>query len=1042
MKAFLKSIALLSLWIVAGCQTPGAVSDPAASQPMSFEEARDLVLEMQQIPMAPPPRKMDDIRGLLEAGGGATAVMKDLQRRADLPDAAHLPADARYQFYKSRGNARYEFSRFNEAAEDFHRAIDTGKQIRVADSALYLRLAELEMLAGRYDAAMDLSETAMGLLGGRGFRIGPYYAFQARVHQRMGNFLRSGYAIQRAYSYYRKLPANVRLSLITDSGQMDIGNELDIIGAEAELMEAQGDYARAFTLRAQVLNYTASLREKRPRAAVTAELAMAENLLHQGRLVAAENEARWAVKHAVGLFGRQSPVAAAAAQTLGQVMLAKGNLADASILSGIQANILDALAMPGDEDIMIRARLFRGAVRCAGADFEQAMASFDPALAGMRDNDYLYRRYALRNIDLMLSLAETGRRTDAWRLIQQSRAESGVFGGDRSRQTAEITAVKALLLFREGRAAEAGALFDEAVPELTAILQDPGSTFQQRRRVDYLLRVYVDLLLDRTARGDGDVAETLLFLADIQHGRVETALGQSAARAASLADPTLADLVRQEQDTGLKVASLKATYFNAVAAGGSNLAELERAIQALTRAWEALQARIAEAFPKYDNYVRARPPSLADIKGALAASEALITIWTLPDKTLVWAIPRNGAPSFAVVPLGAADLGDKVRQLRRALKPDARRLGDLPAFDVEIAHALYRDLLEPVAPGWQAADQLLTVVRGPLDQIPLALLVTGPVQPPVDTGLAFDGYRRVPWLIRKAAITRFPSASAMVMLRAMPMPARGREAFAGFGDPLFNPDQVKPAENGAAALARRGAGAIAIRGIRVTEAGGLDSAGGASVKIGQLNRLPDTTEEILEIAESLDADTSTDVFLGKAATETAVKTTDLSRKRILAFATHALLPGDLDGLTQPALALSAPEVTDLDEDGLLTAGEILTLRLDADLVVLSACDTGAGDGSGQEAVSGLGRAFFYSGARALLVTLWPVETTSARKLTTGLFRYKKHHAEATWAKAQQASILELLDTGGMQNAAGTTVASYGHPLFWGPFVVVGDGGVR
>ena len=93
-----------------------------------------------------------------------------------------------------------------------------------------------------------------------------------------------------------------------------------------------------------------------------------------------------------------------------------------------------------------------------------------------------------------------------------------------------------------------------------------------------------------------------------------------------------------------------------------------------------------------------------------------------------------------------------------------------------------------------------------------------------------------------------------------------------------------------------------------------------------------------------------------------MKSTDLSRFRIVAFATHGLVPGDLNGLTQPALALSAPNVADVDGDGLLTMEEILALKLDADWVVLSACNTGAGAGAGAEAVSGLGRAFFYAGS--------------------------------------------------------------------------------
>src|SRR5262249_27576276 len=122
------------------------------------------------------------------------------------------------------------------------------------------------------------------------------------------------------------------------------------------------------------------------------------------------------------------------------------------------------------------------------------------------------------------------------------------------------------------------------------------------------------------------------------------------------------------------------------------------------------------------------------------------------------------------------------------------------------------------------------------------------------------------------------------------------------------------------------------------------------------------------------------------ANEQTVKTHDLARYRVIAFATHGLVPGDLTGLTEPALALSSPSLARVDGDGLLTLGEVLGLRLNADWVVLPACNTASGNGSGSEALSGLARAFFYAGARSLLVSNWPVETTSARVLTTDLFR--------------------------------------------------------
>jgi CHAT domain-containing protein len=165
----------------------------------------------------------------------------------------------------------------------------------------------------------------------------------------------------------------------------------------------------------------------------------------------------------------------------------------------------------------------------------------------------------------------------------------------------------------------------------------------------------------------------------------------------------------------------------------------------------------------------------------------------------------------------------------------------------------------------------------------------------------------------------------------------------------------------------------------------------------------------------------------------------MSNRRVVMFATHGLVPGELNGLTQPALALTTPDLADGNGDGLLTMDEILGLKLNADWVVLSACNTAAGEGSGSEAVSGLGRAFFYAGARALLVSNWPVETVAARKLMVDLFR--RRVAEPTMAKSEtlrQAMMALSSGPGATDARTGKSPYSYAHPLFWAPFVVVGD----
>lgn len=299
-------------------------------------------------------------------------------------------------------------------------------------------------------------------------------------------------------------------------------------------------------------------------------------------------------------------------------------------------------------------------------------------------------------------------------------------------------------------------------------------------------------------------------------------------------------------------------------------------------------------------------------------------------------------------------------QLREALAPDPETLGDIPAFDLQQAYGLYNDLLKPVEAAWKEARHLIIVAHGPLGQLPFAILPTAAVQRQ-ENDVLFANYRNVPWLIRKVSITRQPSVSSFITLRSLPQGNPKRRAFVGFGDPFFNQQQLARAETEKSTQKTPVASLqkpLQVRGIRITDSGSLDSETITSSQLGMLNRLPDTAEEIKSIASALKADPGTDVFVGKRASEQRVKTMDLSDRRVIAFATHALVPGDLDGLSQPALALCSPEVTGEDEDGLLTLGEILKLKLNADWVVLSACNTGAADGAGAEAVSGLGRAFF------------------------------------------------------------------------------------
>jgi CHAT domain-containing protein len=297
--------------------------------------------------------------------------------------------------------------------------------------------------------------------------------------------------------------------------------------------------------------------------------------------------------------------------------------------------------------------------------------------------------------------------------------------------------------------------------------------------------------------------------------------------------------------------------------------------------------------------------------------------------------------------------------------------------------------------------------------------------------------RQVPWLIRSHAVAVLPSVTGLAPLRTFPPGDPGRRPFIGFGDPVFS--RVQAAEAAREAEAAQIAALappdrpLALRASTRTQQ--------RDRPLAALPRLPDTAEELRSIAAVLNADPGRDVFVGARANEQAVKSLDLAAYRVLAFATDGLVPGELDGLTQPALALSAPEVAETEGDGLLTMEEILRLRLDAEWVVLSACNTAGGQGAGAEALSGLSRAFFYAGARALLVSNWPVETSSARELTADLFRRQRERPRLSRARALQEAVNALIDGPGfVDRPTGTVVFSYAHPIFWAAFTLVGDSG--
>jgi CHAT domain-containing protein len=517
------------------------------------------------------------------------------------------------------------------------------------------------------------------------------------------------------------------------------------------------------------------------------------------------------------------------------------------------------------------------------------------------------------------------------------------------------------------------------------------------------------------------------------HG-TQQAVVASAIRAAA-SDPVIGGDIRRLQDLDQEQASLHKILRDLMNVPADQLlpkviADMKARIAAIGEDKRVQRSSIEKRFPAYSNLVSPPAPSIAEARDSLRPGEALLNVFSTNVETYVWAFKKDGPVAFSVVPLTRDQISGKVAKLRSALDPgDVDIESALPRFDLDTGFELYNALLTPVAAGWQGATSLLVAANGALGQLPLAVLPTQESALAGRRGMPYTEYSDVPWLIRQMAVTQLPSVNALVVLRKLPAGRAERTPFIGFGDPLFGKEQIVST------------GSRRLRNLSIARTEPLTAAPAPDVKpvatttpdwvnYGKIPPLPDTREEMLSLAATLKADTTKDVFLGAEASKANVKKLDLSRRRIVAFATHGLLPNDFPGVAEPSLALANPQD---GKHGLLTLEEILGLKLDADWVVLSACNTAAGDGTTADAVSGLGRGFFYAGTRALLVTHWPVESVSAKLLVTGLFDRQARDPALSRAQALRQSMLSL-----MQQNSGSF--AYAHPLFWAPYALVGDGG--
>ena len=548
-----------------------------------------------------------------------------------------------------------------------------------------------------------------------------------------------------------------------------------------------------------------------------------------------------------------------------------------------------------------------------------------------------------------------------------------------------------------------------------------------------------------------------------QGSEAAASIAQMAARSAR-GSSELAGLVRERQDL---VSEWQARDKALIAAKSAEPAKRKAEVEnALASRLIAIDARLTEIdyqfardFPDYAALASPSPVSLSEVQAQLGDDEALVLfldtpeLKPVPEETFVWVVTKLGV-RWVRSDFGTAALGREVAALRCGLDATAWH-GDgagkcatvlgppsdkgrgpkqsLP-FDHARAHKLYSALFGEVE-DLIKGKHLLIVPSGPLTQLPFQVLVT---KPPTS-----DEHRTIAWLARDHAITILPAVSSLKALRRIGKPSTAPKPMIGFGNPLLKGPDASHAERAALASDNKRCteGRLQRMADRVGGRGGVASVetrgGLADVSyIKSQAPLPETAGELCAVARDLGV-ADDDIRLGGRATEREIKSLstsgDLAAYRIVHFATHGALAGELKAGAEPGLILTPPDEATAEDDGYLSASEIAGLKLNADWVILSACNTAASGTDSAEALSGMARAFFYAGARTLLVSHWAVNSESTVKLIKGMVNKKSADKSLGRAEALRRSMLALIDKGEPHEA---------HPAYWAPFVVVGEGGIE
>lgn len=611
---------------------------------------------------------------------------------------------------------------------------------------------------------------------------------------------------------------------------------------------------------------------------------------------------------------------------------------------------------------------------------EKALAEADKQLAADNpDRARLYLNYAFR-------LNEQGKITQALEVAEQwvPVLQASFIARHKDRIWAELLLAR---LRQKAGQDNFWPLADQTVGELEAKLADLSVTDRSLARQAKTHRDSAMLYFEMALAAQDQVrifgALQLAEISDLSLGQQFADENRNAGDNSALqARDQLLALVRATEE-------MRSRYTASLEAGDATASqtladELNRLESERTLAEEALR----RDFPEFVGRFRPQPVNLDRFRAILGENDLLISQVEGGGKSWIVSITAGGLEWHEA---DALAIGSHVLAIRRSVN---NAEVDEDSFAYGDASALYRAVFPK---GVKSGSRILFYGSGDLAYVPFSLMLTSDY-----TGRL----AKAPWLVRKASFQVVGNLSLFGK-----RPTRDSDAdelvFAGIGGAELPPAAPEGAVADGVALA------------------GLFRSGRPVLNsIAELPPLPNAAGELQAIADALPG--SDDVLLvGPDAAEENFKARDLSKADVIVFATHGLVAGEMRDLWEPALLLGTGS-PDGGEDGLLGASEIARLRLNADWVILSACNTSSGDSVGAPIYSGLATAFSQAGARSLMLSHWRLRDDAAARLSVGTVRQAA--AGMDRAEALRQAQLALIGDRKVEGAA--------HPATWAAFIIV------